>query len=133
MSGCTNCRISTWTCPRCSAAICPDHMAMDRQECVDCALAYYDSLDRLHMPVWFAIGALVPWIAYAALYAQLPSWSARSGGPRAITTGVPALDVVIMFTVMSVFAGKAMMRLRKWSHERSFVTRELARAKLVRP
>lgn len=132
MTGCTNCRISTWHCPRCDAAICADHMAMDRQECVDCALAYYDSLDNLHLNAWFGLGALVPWAAYAALYDHLPSWSARSGGYRAITTGVPALDVVIMFAVMSVFAGKAMIGLRKWQHGRSFVTRELARAKLIR-
>ena len=132
MKECTNCRTSTWHCPRCDAPMCADHMATYRQECVDCALAYYDSLDKLHLNVWFALGALVPWAAYIGIFSHLPSWSTRSGGFRAITTGFPALDILIMFTVMSVFAGKAMMGLRKWWHHRSFVTRELARARLVR-
>jgi hypothetical protein len=112
--------------------MCGDHTAIDRNECVDCALAYYDSADKLHMSRWFLAGAAVPWALYALVYSHLPDWSARSGGPRAITTGVPALDVVIMFAITSVFAGKAMMGLRKWAHRRSFVTRELARAKLAR-
>ncbi len=132
MTACTKCRASTWECPRCGNAMCPDHMATYREECIDCALAYYDGLDKLHLNAWFALGALVVWIAYAALYPALPSWSARSGGYRAITTGVPALDVAIMFAVISVFAGKAMMGVRKAIHRRSFVTRELARAKLIR-
>jgi hypothetical protein len=129
---CTNCSISAWHCPRCDAAVCADHMAMYRQECVDCALAYYDSLDRVNLRAWFVVGFALMWVPYFALSSHLPSWSARSGGYRAITTGVPALDIVIMVTITAVFAGKAMMTLRKWMHHRSFVTRELARAKLVR-
>jgi hypothetical protein len=132
MTPCTNCRISTWHCPRCNAAVCADHLAIDRQECVDCALAYYDSVDKLNLPAWFALGFASLWLVYAAVYAHLPSWSARSGGPRAITTGVPALDVVIMFTIMAVFAGKAAVALRRSWHRKSFMTRELARAKLIR-
>ena len=132
MKACNNCQISTWKCPRCGAAMCADHMATYREECVDCALQYYDSLDKLQLNAWFVFGALLPWTVYASIHSHLPSWSARSGGFRALTTGFPALDVLIMFTVMSVFAGKAMMGLRKWFHHRSFVTRELARARLVR-
>lgn len=132
MIECTHCRASTIECPRCGTAMCGDHTAIDRMECVDCALAYYDSLDRISMNAWFAAGASLVWIAYAALYPALPSWSARAGGYRALTTGVPALDVLIVFAITSVFAGKAMMGLRKWRHDRSFVTRELARARLVR-
>ena len=132
MKTCTNCRISEWRCPRCDTPICPDHLAIEREECVDCALAYYDSLDTLHLNMWFAAGALVPWASYAALYSRLPDWSARSGGFRALTTGFPALDILIMVAFTSFWCGKAMMGLRKWNHRRSFVTRELARAKLVR-
>ena len=132
MKECTNCRISEWHCPRCDAPMCADHMAVYREECVDCALAYYDSLDKLHLNAWFAAGVALVWSAYIALYPWLPSWDLRAGGFRAITTGVPALDTLIMFAVVSVFAGKAMMGLRKWFHRKSFVTRELARAKLVR-
>jgi hypothetical protein len=132
MMVCTHCRVSTTICPRCGVSICGDHMAIDRDTCVDCAVAYYDDLDRVHMGAWFVAGFLLPWAAYVALYDYLPSWSARAGGFRAITTGVPALDVVIMFTITAVFAGKAMMGLRKWHHRRSFVTRELARAQLLR-
>jgi len=132
MPGCTSCRTSTVTCPRCAKSICADHMAAYRDECLDCAIAYYDSLEDLHLNVWFMLGALQPWAFYAAIYSHLPIWSERSGGFRAITTGLPALDVVIMFAVMSWFAGKAMVALRKWLHQRSFVTRQLARARLVR-
>jgi hypothetical protein len=132
MTRCTACPSSSTTCPRCGVAICADHMAIERDTCVDCALAYYDSVDRLRMHAWFFVGFALPWMLYASVYDQLPSWSARSGGYRAITTGVPALDVLIMFAITAVFAGKAMMGLRKWHHRRSFVTRQLARARLVR-
>ena len=132
MIECTQCRASTIECPRCGTAMCGDHVAIDRLECIDCAVAYYDSLDSIPMNAWFAAGASLVWIAYAALYPALPSWSMRGGGYRALTTGVPALDMLIVFAIMSVFAGKAMMGLRKWRHDRSFVTPELARATLVR-
>jgi hypothetical protein len=120
------------TCTRCSIAICADHKAIEHDTCIDCAVAYYDDLDRLDLRAWFLGGFMLPWGAYAALYEHLPSWSARSGGYRAITTGVPAFDVLIMFAIIAVFSGKAAMGVRKSVHRRSFVTRELARAKLVR-
>jgi hypothetical protein len=113
--------------------ICSDHAAAYEQGCVDCALAYYDSRDELHTKAWFALGFGALWLVYAAVYSHLPSWSARSGGFRAITTGMPALDVLIMFTIVAVFAGKAAVALRRRWHRRTFVTRELARAKLIRP
>ncbi|HEY5947870.1 MAG TPA: hypothetical protein VIV40_20360 [Kofleriaceae bacterium] len=129
---CNLCRTSPTRCPRCHTPVCNDHIALYEQSCVDCAIAYYDSRDRLHVGAWFALGFGALWLLYAAVYDQLPSWSARSGGFRAITTGVPALDVVIMFTVAAVFAGKAMVGLRRWWHRRTFVERALARARLVR-
>ena len=107
-------------------------MAAYRDECLDCSLAYYDSLEKVHLNVWFVIGALLPWTLYASVYSHLPSWSERSGGFRAITTSFPALDILIMVAVVSWFSGKAMIGLRKWFHHRSFVTRDLARARLVR-
>ena len=131
MSECTACSGSPWSCPRCGVGVCSDHMAAYRQECISCALAYYDSLDKVRMNVWFVIGALFPWYLYALIYPSLPSWDARSGGFRAITTGVPALDVLIMFAIVSVFAGKAMITLRKWRHDRTFVSSEPPRAQLV--
>jgi hypothetical protein len=129
---CTSCRTSTFTCPRCGAETCADHMALEQDTCIDCALAFYDSQEKLHMKAWFFSGVVLIWGIYIAMLPALPDWSARSGGFRAITTGVPALDVLIMFGFTSVFAGKAMMGLRKWLHRRTFVTRELARARLVR-
>ena len=130
--GCTNCRTSMETCPRCGAETCADHMALERNSCLDCALAFYDSRDKLHMKAWFLAGFILPWALYVSMLPHLPSWSERSGGFRAMTTGVPALDVLIIVGFVSVFAGKAMMGLRKWLHDRTFVTRELARARLVR-
>jgi len=131
MMNCTACRTSTWSCPRCGDALCPDHTATYRQECLDCALAYYESRDTLHVRVWFALGVALPWLLYASVYSQLPHWSERSGGFRAITTGVPALDVVLMFAFVSFFAGKAMVTLRMWRHDRTFERRELAPARVV--
>ena len=106
-------------------------MATYRNECMDCTLAYYASLETVHMNRWFVLGALLPWALYAFVYPQLPSWSARSGGFRAITTGVPALDVVLMFAVVSFFAGKAMITFRRWRHDRMFATCELAPAHAI--
>jgi hypothetical protein len=117
---CTSCRASLWTCPQCGSATCPDHLATYSNDCLDCALAYHASADKLHINLWFALGAALPWLVYASVYTQLPGWSARSGGFRALTTGIPALDVLIMFAVTSVFAGKALMGVRRWLHRRSF-------------
>jgi hypothetical protein len=131
MMTCTACRTSSWSCPRCGDARCADHVATYRQECLDCALAYYASRDTVHMRAWYAVGAALPWLLYASVYSELPSWSERSGGFRAITTGVPALDVVLMFAFVSFFAGKAMVTLRTWWHDRVFARRELAPARVV--
>ncbi|HEX5059965.1 MAG TPA: hypothetical protein VFV99_11430 [Kofleriaceae bacterium] len=130
---CTNCRTSVYSCSRCGAETCVDHMALEhRDTCLDCALAFYDSQDKLHLNAWFIAGFILPWALYLRMLPDLPSWSERSGGYRAMTTGFPALDVLIIVGFVSVFAGKAMIGLRKWMHRRTFVTRELARAKLVR-
>jgi hypothetical protein len=79
------------------------------------------------MPLWFAAGFAVPWILFLGIYEHLPSWSERSGGARAITTGVPMLDVLIMFTIMAVFAGKGAMGLRAAFHRGKFMRPALAR------
>ncbi len=129
MMDCDACRTSTWSCPRCGVAVCADHMATYRNECMDCTLAYYASLDTVHLNRWFVLGALLPWALYACVYSHLPAWSARSGGFRAITTGVPALDVVLVFAVGSVFAGKGMITFRRWWHGRAFATPGLAPAR----
>jgi hypothetical protein len=105
-------------------------MAVYIDTCDDCALAYYDSRERMRPSVWFVIGFGLPWLAYAALYEHLPAWSARSGGFRAITTGVPALDVLVIFAITAVFAGRAMVGLRSWLHRRSFMTGAMPRATL---
>lgn len=131
MVACSGCRSSVVSCPRCDERMCPDHMAIEGETCSECALAYYEGVDRLHLNVWFLAGFAVPWALYVALFDRLPEWSARSGGFRSITTGVPALDVLIMFVVMAVFAGKAAMGLRRWVHRRMFMARRpLPRASL---
>lgn len=130
MTACTNCRTSTTTCPRCATPQCSDHTAMYSDTCVDCALAYYDSRERVNMKGWFVAGFMLPWLGYVALLVNdlLPRWDMRSGGHRAITTGFPALDVIIMFTIIAVFAGMGAMRVREHIHKRAFMHRPLPRA-----
>ncbi len=98
-----------------------DHGTLPGDACAECELAYHESRDKLKMGLWFVIGFAVPWILFAGVYEHLPSWDARSGGVRAITTGIPMLDVIIMFTVMAVFAGKGAMGLRSAFHRGQFM------------
>lgn len=122
MFGCTRCPTGHGTCPRCSTRICMEHVPFGGDACAECELAYHESRGDLKMSLWFLVGFALPWIFFAGIYEHLPSWSARSGGARAITTGVPMLDVIIMFTVVAVFAGKAAMGLRVAHHRRAFIT-----------
>jgi hypothetical protein len=86
---------------------------------VTCELEYYESRDRLPLGMWFGLGFAVPWALYTALVSavELP---ARSGGVRAFTTGLPALDLAIMTAVVAVFAGKLAVGVRRWLHRREF-------------
>jgi len=121
MFGCPNCPVAPVGCPRCSARLCMEHSPLPGEACVPCELAYHESRDKLRLNLWFALGFLVPWGWLFAMRDSLPSWSARSGGVRAITTGIPMLDVLIMFSIIAVFAGKAASGLRSWMHRREFL------------
>ena len=123
MTRCTPCLVGHETCRRCASRLCSEHTPFGGHACADCELAYYESRDTLHIHVWFVIGFALPWLLMALTSDHLPSWSARSGGMRAITTGYPMLDVLIMTTVVAVFAGKGAMGLRQWFHRRSFLAR----------
>jgi hypothetical protein len=89
--------------------------------CAECELAYHDERTKQQRAWWFVAGLALPWVFFAGIFEHLPSWSARSGGPRAITTGVPMLDVIIMFSIASVFAGKAALGLRDYVHRGQFM------------
>ncbi len=128
MFGCTNCQAGTERCPRCGVRLCGEHLPFAREACAECELAYHDETETLKMNAWFLLGFALPWLVFAAAYDSLPSWSARSGGARAITTGVPMLDIIIMFVVMGVFAGKGVMGLRRWLHRRAFMKRSTSLA-----
>ena len=121
MFGCTRCPAGQDRCPRCAARLCIEHVPFGNERCTACEIAFQDSRHSLRLWAWFVVGFYVPWALFVAIYEHLPSWSARSGGVRAITTGVPMLDVVIMFSVMAVFAGKGAMGLRESLHRRSFL------------
>ena len=73
------------------------------------------------MRTWFFVGFALPWLLLVAFHDSLPSWSARSGGHRAITTGVPMFDVLIMVTITAVFAGRAAMAIRGSMHRGAFI------------
>lgn len=134
MFGCTHCPVGQERCPRCASPLCGEHVPFRGEACAECELAYHEDKDRLHMNRWFLLGFALPWVAFAAAYDLLPSWSERSGGFRAITTGVPMLDVILVCTATAVFAGKGMVGLRAKLHRRSFIgqTPTVASAVVVR-
>jgi hypothetical protein len=104
-----------------------EHLPLGGDVCTDCEIVYQSRRGELQVYPWFLLGFVVPWGYVLAMWNHLPGWSARSGGVRAITTGVPMLDVMIMCTVAAVFAGKAAASLRRKLHRRAFV-RETARS-----
>lgn len=91
--------------------------------CNGCELAYCESKSALRLNAWFAVGLAMPWLFLLGIRDHLPSWSARSGGFRAITTGVPMVDVLIMTTITAVFAGKIAMGIRLALHRERFIAR----------
>lgn len=121
MFGCTHCPAGRDVCPRCARRLCGEHVPFGNEVCAECELAYQESRGTLKRWAWFLAGFALPWIFLAGIAKHLPSWSARSGGPRAITTGVPMLDVLIIFTVIAVFAGKAAIGIREAFHRRTFL------------
>lgn len=104
-----------------------EHQPLPGALCTACELAYQDSKHALPMNRWFALGFALPWIFILGIHEHLPSWSARSGGYRAITTGVPMVDVLIMTAVTAVFAGKIAMGIRGALHRERFMARTAAR------
>jgi hypothetical protein len=121
MYGCKQCPAGQDICPRCSARLCMDHGTLPGDACVECELAYHEERGQLMLGWWFVAGLAVPWVLFLGILEHLPSWSARSGGVRAITTGVPMLDVIIMFSILSIFAGKAAIGLRSAFHRGQFM------------
>ena len=126
MYGCTVCPAGQDICPRCSRRLCMDHAMLPGEACNECELAYHESRGALKLNRWFLLGAALPWVVFAGILEHLPSWSARSGGVRAITTGIPMLDAIIMFAITSVFAGKAAMGLRSAFHRNAFMKPAIA-------
>jgi hypothetical protein len=123
MLTCPACTLGMNACPRCAARSCMEHQPMPGALCNACELTYHESKSALHMNRWFAVGFALPWLFLLGIVDHLPSWSARSGGARAITTGVPMLDVLIMATVAAVFAGKIAMSIRTALHRERFITK----------
>lgn len=105
-------------CRRCKCELAADRLSLDGT-CPPCEVAYYESRDRLNTPAWFVLGFVLPWFAFAGIVAtqDLPH---HSGGVRAITTGIPMLDLTIMAVIVGVFSGKAMLAARRWFHRREF-------------
>jgi hypothetical protein len=95
---------------------------MSGSTCNACELAYHESKSALRLNAWFAAGFTMPWLFLLGIHEHLPSWSARSGGARVITTGVPMVDVLLMATVTAVFAGKLAMGIRTALHRERFIT-----------
>jgi hypothetical protein len=110
-------------CPRCAARSCLEHQPMPDQVCNACEVAYHESKSSLRLNTWFAVGFAMPWLFLLGIRDHLPSWSARSGGFRSITTGVPMVDVLIMTTVTAVFVGKIAMGIRTAVHRERFIAR----------
>jgi hypothetical protein len=121
MFGCTVCPRGTNTCPRCNTSLCNEHVPFAREACAECELQYHDEREEIRFGSWFAAGFALPWAGLLAISDALPSWSARSGGYRAITTGVPMIDILLMTLVIAVFAGKAAMGIRSAVHRRQFM------------
>ena len=129
MYGCTRCPSGQDICPRCHARLCLDHGTLPGDACNECELEYHESRDGLKLNLWFLAGFALPWIVFAGILDKLPSWSARSGGIRAITTGIPMLDCIIMFSVVAVIAGKGAMGLRSAFHRNAFMRPAVAARK----
>src|SRR5688572_28572514 len=98
MFGCTVCPRGQNACPRCSTSLCNEHVPFTGEACAECELEYHEEREGLGLTRWFVGGFALPWAGLAAISDALPDWSARSGGHRAITTGVPMLDILIMTT-----------------------------------
>lgn len=133
MYGCTQCPAGQDICPRCRARLCLDHATLPGNACNACELAYHEERTKQQRAWWFVAGLALPWVLFLGIYEHLPSWSARSGGHRAITTGVPMLDVIIMFSIMSIFAGKAALGLRATFHRGQFMRPKTKTAGTIRP
>jgi len=115
---CPRCATSTRGCRRCGTRLCMEHLPFS-ETCAACDLAYYESRDRLHQRAWFALGFALPWIAFVAIMATA-TFPRYVGGMRSFSTGSPQLDFAIMTAIISVFAGKAVLALRRWVHRREF-------------
>lgn len=123
MFRCTPCLTGPESCRRCTRPLCLEHVPFGGDACQPCEWEYQGRRSVRRERAWFAAGFALPWLVLAQTTDALPSWSARSGGLRAITTGVPMLDVLIAVTATAVFAGKGLIALRGWLLRRTFVSR----------
>lgn len=127
MNRCERCPYGSEMCPRCATRFCMEHAMLPGEACNPCELAYHESKSTLKMNLWFVVGFALPWVVFVGILDRLPAWSARSGGIRAITTGIPMLDAIIMFSVMAIIAGKGAMGLRHAFHRNAFMRPVYAR------
>ena len=115
---CAACQAGAARCVRCTRALCFDHVSLDGH-CNDCELAYHADRARLRLGGWFALGAAPPIALLAATWSELASMR-MAGGFRAITTGVPLLDGIVVAGVTAVILGRGMVGVRTWLHRRRF-------------
>ncbi len=119
MATCPRCVASPEGCRRCGERLCMEHLPLS-MTCVACDLAYYDSRDRIHPGAWWLAGFSAVWFAFAFAMHCGDFPTRVAGGFRSFTTGVPAIDFTIMSAFLSVFAGRAVLGIRRAIHRRAF-------------
>lgn len=119
---CIECRTAenlTDRCRRCAEPVCMEHVPLGGRRCAACELVYLERRGRIRTRVWAALGFALPWPLYLALLPSIPE--AGSGGMRAITTGIPKLDFLIMTLVASYALGRGVAALRLAAARRRFL------------
>jgi hypothetical protein len=97
------------------------HASFDDGFCPPCAAAFVLGSERLRPRLWFVLGFALPFsllVAAAPAMARQPYYG---GGYRAITTGIPLLDVSIVTAIVAVLVGKLAVHLRVGRYRRRFL------------
>lgn len=111
---------------RCRRCHVPSQNLSVEYTCSTCDVDYFESRDRLNTGVWFGLGFALPWMVAAPVMASVDLPEA-AGRMRAMSTGVPLLDLAVMTTVVAVLCGKGLLGLRRWFHRREFDATPAAR------
>jgi hypothetical protein len=115
-------------CARCGLELCLEHQPMPGKRCERCELAYEERRGELHLRALFGLAVAAALLANAYVVVEVAHEHHQVvGGFRSFSTGVPALDTLLIGVFLSYWVGRFAVTGRTAILRRGFLREHPAR------